>query len=64
MCPLTTLIQGTFKSLKDRERQMPYDLPYMWNQKYQTQRTDLELPEAGVGVGKMSKSSQKVQTST
>ena len=49
----------------DRERQIPYDITYMWNLKYdtneliyetetgsQTQRTDLWLPRAGGGVGK------------
>ena len=48
----------------DRERQIPYDITYMWNLKYdkseptyrtetdsQTKRTDLELPRGGVGEG-------------
>ena len=53
----------TKRSKSDRERQIPYDITYMWNLKYdtneliyktetdsQTQRTDVRLPR-GKGRG-------------
>ena len=50
-------------SKSERERQVPYDITYMWNLKYdpneliyetesQTERTDVWLPRAGVGEGR------------
>ena len=56
----------TKPSKSERERQIPYDITYMWNLKYdtneliyetetdsQTQKTDLQLPggEEGAGEG-------------
>ena len=53
--------------MSEGERQIPYDLTYMWNLKQpnsQIQRTDWWLPEMGWEIDKMGIGNQKAQISS